>query len=446
MITVREWSMDKEVTCIEDTVLYLLKKVGQKFPSIVFKNTRECEQFCVRKVHYFKSDVVFTYVHFNQQGEVMSVPKSFLKKEIFERHADDKGSLDTGTVRFLLLNESWDNHARFLPVEETDVEQHTQKVKLGTLVKALCKEVDSDTVSLFCDAVADEIKLMFANRYEVSVSDKPSDIYTMKSSFKSCMVDCRAERFELYDIVPTIKIAYISNGGILRARALLHESTYYKKPIRIMDRIYYTDSTYLAAMKKWAINNGYWYKTKQSLNWNEFTNGQGAIKKFSSMKMKAGDVVHKFIEVPYVDTFHKLITDEDGNMCLGMERARGKHIADIRYASSRHIPQILMDNTAKHCRNCNELNRDSSIVTLTGFDRFTGKERKIEVCKTCAEDAMLCPRCGEYHIWKNEYASIKGMANHMNTYSGDKYEEWGGRVCTKCMLELFEEEKTKRAA
>ena len=133
MITVREWSMDKEVTCIEDTVLYLLKKVGQKFPSIVFKSTRECEQFCVRKVHYFKSDVVFTYVHFNQQGEVMSVPKSFLKKEIFERHADDEGLLDTGTVRFLLLNESWDNHARFLPVEEADVEQHTQKVKLGTL-------------------------------------------------------------------------------------------------------------------------------------------------------------------------------------------------------------------------------------------------------------------------------------------------------------------------
>lgn len=446
LITVREWDTDKKVTCIDDTLLYLLRKVGQKFPSIVFKDMNECDLHCVRKVHYFKSNASFTYLHFNQNGDVVCVSKSYMKNEVFKRYADEDGTVNSKSTRFLVMDEAWNSHARFLPMEEEEIEQHEQKIKLGTLINSVCMNIESDMASLYCDALADEIKLMFANKYDVQVSDKPSEIYTMKSSFKSCMVDCRNERFELYDIVPTIKIAYIANGSVLRARALIHESTYYKKPIKIMDRIYYTDSTYLAAMKKWAIENGYWYKTKQAIDWSEFTDGQGNVKKFHSMRMKAGDILHRFIEVPYVDTFHKLLSDEKGEIYLGMERARGKHIVDMRYASSRNIPTVLMDKEAKNCSNCGTLNREHSIVTLTGFDRYHGQSTHVKMCTTCANDAMLCPRCKEHYIWKTEYDSIKGMANYMNTYSGNKYEQWGGRVCAKCMQEILEEERMRKMA
>lgn len=444
-ISAQEWKIDNSVTCIDDTLLRLIRKVGQKFPDIKFKDMVECDAHCVRRVSYFKSKVAFTYIHFNSEGDIMSVNKSYMKDEVFNRYADEEGHIDTESTRYILMNDSWRSHARFLPVDEEELNQHSQRVKLGTFIKALCELVGFDTLSLFCDTLADEIKMMYANKYEVKVSDTPSDIYTMHSTFKSCMTECRRERFEIYDLVPSIKIAYIANGDVLRARALLHESTYYRKPIKLMDRIYYTDSMYLAAMKKWAVENGYWYKTKQSIDWNDFTDGQGRTKKFFSMRIPVGlDIYHKFIEVPYIDTFYKLLM-EDGETYLGMPRAKGKHILDIRYASSRQIPYILKDMDAISCGNCGDLYRKHDIVSLIGYDRYAKVDREVIVCKTCAKSAMLCPRCGKHHVWKTPADSVRSLVSYMHTYDGNVYKQWG-RVCAKCMEEVTTEERMKRAA
>ena len=404
-IGINEWNYNKKVTCISFGALATIKKAlddnADKFPSLKIKELSICSPHIVKKVYYYPSDISFTYLHLDREGQFRALTKGFMRTEIFQRYAalvDGKYRINPNSAAFMLMENNWTDHVRALPSDE-DIEARSIKIKVGAAVKSLLQEgAKEQEIALFCDLLMEEIKLAYANRYEVEVSDKPSTIYAMHSAFRSCMTDKRQETFEIYDAVPGIKIAYIKSQDVLWARALLHESTYYRKPIKLMDRIYFADSYYLAAMKKFAKDNGYWYKTAQALDWDEYTDGFGNKKRFSGLKIPTGDILHKFLCAPYIDTFYNLI-EKNGKVYLGMRKAVGHKLAYIRLAAARNIPNILLDESAKACYICGELHREKDLHIVPGFDKLSLTKRDIHICKRCLWKVEPCNKCHDLYVY-----------------------------------------------
>lgn len=404
-IGINEWDYNKKVTCISLGALTTIKKAlddnADKFPSLKIKELSICSPHIVKKVYYYPSDIAFTYLHLDREGQFRALTKGFMRTEIFQRYAalvDGKYRINPNSAAFMLMENNWTDHVRALPSDE-DIEARSIKIKVGAAVKSLLQGgAKEQEIALFCDLLMEEIKLAYANRYEVEVSDKPSAIYAMHSAFRSCMTDKRQETFEIYDAVPGIKIAYIKSQDLLWARALLHESTYYRKPIKLMDRIYFADSYYLAAMKKFAKDNGYWYKTAQALDWDEYTDGFGNKKRFSGLKIPTGDILHKFLCAPYIDTFYNLI-EKNGKVYLGMRKAVGHKLAYIRLAAARHIPNILLDESAKACYICGELHREKDLHIVPGFDKLSLTKRDIHICKRCLWKVEPCNKCHDLYVY-----------------------------------------------
>lgn len=404
-ISINEWNYNKEVTCISFGALAMIKKAlddnADKFPSLKIKELSLCSPHFAKKVYYYSSDIAFTYLHLDKEGQFKALTKNFMRTEVFQRYAalaDGRYRINPDSAAFILLENSWADHVRALPSDE-DIEAKSIKVKVGAAVKSLLQEgAKEQEIALFCDLLMEEVRLAYANRYEVEVSDKPSAIYAMHSAFRSCMTDKRQETFEIYDAIPGIKIAYIKSQNLLWARALLHESTYYRKPIKIMDRIYFADSYYLAAMKRFAKDNGYWYKTAQALDWEEYTDGFGNKKRFAGLRIPTGDILHKFLCAPYIDTFYNLI-EKDGKIYLGMRKAVGHKLAYIRLAAARHIPNILLDESAKACYICGELHRKKDLHIVPGFDKLSLTKRDILICKQCLWKVEPCKVCHELYVY-----------------------------------------------
>ena len=442
--TIDEWRMNTPSFCIDENVALVIKKVlNEHFSHLCVP----IHYFDEVNWHYFESDCAFTCVRFDDDGMLCATPKSVVKKQIFMEFS----SIDQYGQRRLCVPEArvqmyWKRHAdRMIGTNEP-----TTPVKWGKMVKEILKGVEDVELSLICDKLAEKAREIMAKQYKVQVSNTPSEVYIMPSDFKSCMIGLSKEKFLIYDDIAATSIAYIvGEDNLLKARALLHETTYYKKPMKIMDRIYYHDSYYLAAMVKWANEHGYWHKTRQAMDWYHFTNSKGEMKVFRSLRIPAPNIKHRYIDTPYIDTFCKLCVDKNEEIYLAMKGARPYRAAGLLQTyNRRNVLPLLQDLDAKYCENCHALHRKENIEYYLAYDAYREISAKCPVCKSCAKNLIKCPVCGEHYVWNN----LSGGHGYFGRYTfskninGDVYTVV---TCGKCrtekaaLLEVLPEEMWK---
>ena len=425
---VEDFVLKTPTFCLHNNVLNIINRVvydgsDTQITDSFIKNRMLTCMNSLGEFYYYQGTIPFTYVHITDDGELKQVSKTYFRKQILTNFSKD-GYL---TLSDANTQEKWDYHANFTG---TDVQEKARPMKWGTLMKVMCPNMDAKTLSLFCDKLADKTKELMELNWSVQVHDKPSEIYTLESMFASCMVDQDKEKFLIYDDLPSTSIAYIvDDKNVLQARALLHNTTYRRNPIKIMDRIYFRDSYCLAAMRKWAKEHGYWYKTKQSMNWNTFTNKNGEVKEFRSLVLPAAGLEHKYIQLPYIDTFCKLGVDRHGNLCLGVKGSRqNRYIATLQYYNRTHIPNIMLDLEAKYCPECDKLTRRANLRTYLGYNVGTHQDEELALCKVCASKLMLCPVCKKHYIYKHQ----KWRASKLFLSTGVKNGDEEYRICYSC--------------
>lgn len=176
-------------------------------------------------------------------------------------------------------------------------------------------EFTQDEISVIAGDIADRLRELYHKDDTdiVSVSSYPSEIYTLPTneSMESCMIDMDQRFFSLYDDMTDTGIAYIVQDGELVARALLHNRVLDENTgevYKIMDRIYYADSDYLAIMKLWAKENGYLRKESQSANIYEFIAPNGELKHLDNISIACNLRKYQYRFAPYMDTFFLLDT------------------------------------------------------------------------------------------------------------------------------------------
>jgi hypothetical protein len=100
-------------------------------------------------------------------------------------------------------------------------------------------------------------------------------------------------------------LVMVDNNSKLIGRTLLWSNS----DVKIMDRIYtIDDESYQYHFKKWADDNGYWYKKEQKWNNTLFFESKGkTIYKEISFQLKN----YKLVHYPYMDTF-KFLNKNDG--------------------------------------------------------------------------------------------------------------------------------------
>ena len=452
--TFEEFNIETSSFCADDNVMLVIKRtLESNFSEIAIPYHFYDEV----KWHYFPSECSFTCVHFDDDGKLQAIPKSAIKKQMFMEFStpcsDGHRRLCHSLERVQMY---WRRHGDYTHWQShKDMEM---PVKWGKIMKEILPNTDSDEMSLICDALAAKAREILSKHYDVQVSSKPSEIYTMPSDFKSCMIGLNKEKFLIYDDIEATSIAYIvGEDNMLKARALLYNTTFYKKPMKIMDRIYYHDSYYLAAMVKWANEHGYWHKTRQSMDWYQFINAKGEVKSFRSLRIPAPNIRHRYIDTPYIDTFCKVGLNKDDELCLTMKGARPHKVVGVLQAyNRRHVPYLLQDMEAVHCSNCNGLHRKENITMYLGYDGYRNADRPTPVCKSCAKNLVLCPMCGKHYIWNNlsGYGSYFGRYTMERQYGDSRYIM---AVCGHCFHELdkatdtlvaamFEEHGKKKAA
>lgn len=410
--------------CVHSNVLNIINRVVVNDHGTYkdqFKEVRILPCICaLGEYFYYRGTIPFTYVHIDDKGILLQVSKAYFRKQILKKFST---VLPDGTSRLTrrdeMVQEKWDYHGNFA---EDKVEEEARPVKWGTLMKALCPNIDEKTLSLLCDKLADKTKELMDLNYSVQVHDKPSEIYTLESMFSSCMTGQDKEKFLIYDDLPSTSIAYIvDENNVLQARALLHDALYKRQPIKIMDRIYFRDSYCLAAMKRWALDHGYWHKTQQSLDWNTFTNKEGEVKSFRALRLPAADLADRYIALPYIDTFCKLGYDAQGRLHLGAKGSRqNPHIAVLQHYSRSVIPTILLDKKARRCPECDKLTRAANLRWRLGYNTQLHVDEKSFLCSTCASKLELCPVCKKHYIytdakWHNHKAFLGVQIKNIDT-------------------------------
>jgi hypothetical protein len=135
----------------------------------------------------------------------------------------------------------------------------------------------------------------------------------------SCMADVSEDYFDIYTQNPQVSlvILYGDEGNILedkykasliKGRALLWECEIDGEKATFMDRIYTANDSDTDLFKQFAEKNGWWYKSSQSMEPNEyFTDGN--TKKRARIIVKLNDADWR--EYPYCDTMCYIFTDRN---------------------------------------------------------------------------------------------------------------------------------------
>lgn len=96
----------------------------------------------------------------------------------------------------------------------------------------------------------------------------------------------------------------------IKGRAILWDCEINGKSVRFMDRIYTTQDSDVELFKQYAVKNGWWYKTKQSMNSREdVTDGTSKIS--APVTVCRVDMADPSGYYPYMDTLY-FINTEDG--------------------------------------------------------------------------------------------------------------------------------------
>lgn len=303
-----------------------------------------------------------------------------------------------------------------------------------------------DNIEVFAGYLQDALYISNENM-NVWISKYPSSIYTMQhdESITSCMIrtdenDVRDEYFDIYDKIPTCRIAVISQEDeygdeIVMARALLWDEVTVnagQEKIKIMDRIYFASNRYLSAMERWAKDNGYHRKVRQALDVHEFyppDSMNPVILKNISVDVGFKFEPNMFRFVPYVDTFQyvkknytvmssfdwgsiRLIdTDGDGDW---LTYGTHDHCCECWEELDKDHFEHKGDHYCNSCRNrhftkcelCKEYIPDRNIR----LEDVDGEE--MSVCEECLDDLHWCSYTHGYWHYSNTVT--------VTTITGDK--------------------------
>jgi hypothetical protein len=189
-------------------------------------------------------------------------------------------------------------------------------IKPGAFVGKLFKNIPQREVEIFSQLFKNiQTKIEF--KFEV-ISGRDILHYYHKNSYydeygslgNSCMkYDQCQDYLDLYtkNNKQISMLVLLSNNSKLIGRALLWN----QDDIKLMDRIYtIDDERYQYHFKKWADDNGYWYKKEQKWNNSLFFESNGKpIYKEITLKLDYFD----FYKFPYMDTF-KFLDTSDGTI------------------------------------------------------------------------------------------------------------------------------------
>jgi len=178
------------------------------------------------------------------------------------------------------------------------------RVKAGKFIKMIDPKLTEAQVSILASDICDLARLYDASSGDVKVSGEYFDtIYTISATFNSCMQGKGSGYFELYKRMSQCRIAYIeSEDGYLLGRALLWDEVFTERGsmVKIMDRVYANNPETEAALKKWAVENGYLYKDVKG----QFSNGERSLELNLYVDLSEQDIKPEDMELlPYMDTF-----------------------------------------------------------------------------------------------------------------------------------------------
>lgn len=136
----------------------------------------------------------------------------------------------------------------------------------------------------------------------------------------SCMAHSDSNYFDIYSRNKQVKlvILYGDNGTLtpegdfksnkIKGRALLWELTMDGSPVTFMDRIYTVNDSDTDLFKEFAQQNGWWYKSRQSMEQDEdFTDGKTTKRALLVADLDKTD----FDKYPYTDTLSFINTNDD---------------------------------------------------------------------------------------------------------------------------------------
>lgn len=200
-------------------------------------------------------------------------------------------------------------------------------VNIGKLVRAILKASDFTFNDKELETFVNIYKSTFdfmkdsSKRFDI-VSGRDISYWYDKNNYYgeggtlngSCMAEAPKSYFSIYMDNPEIKlvILYDDNGKInsdgkytsdkIKGRAILWNCKLNSTKIKFLDRIYTTQDSDVELFKKFAQENGWWYKTRQTYGDEPITDGSSF--KNSTLIADLSSVDH--YQYPYMDTLYNL--------------------------------------------------------------------------------------------------------------------------------------------
>lgn len=180
-------------------------------------------------------------------------------------------------------------------------------MKAGKFLKMVDPSLTEKQISILASDIVDLARLYDAKSDKVQVTDE-FEPYNQKAALNSCMQGKDSRFFEIYRKLPQCRLAYIeSEDGFLLARAIIWDEVHTAdgKTIRIMDRIYANNVENNVILQRWAVDNGYLFKTQPGM----FSDGKG-IHHHEDIYIDLSEfnVVPEDMEyLPYMDTFRHYV-------------------------------------------------------------------------------------------------------------------------------------------
>ena len=176
-------------------------------------------------------------------------------------------------------------------------------VKAGKFLKMIDPALTEQQISILASDICDLARLYDATSKEVKVSGIDfATIYTMSATFSSCMQGKPSNYFELYKRLSQCRIAYIeSDEGYLLGRALLWDEALTERGsiVKIMDRIYSNNAQTHAALQRWAVENGYLFRSQTG----KYSNGERTLELNLYIDLSEDIKPEEMESLPYMDTF-----------------------------------------------------------------------------------------------------------------------------------------------
>lgn len=167
------------------------------------------------------------------------------------------------------------------------------RIKLGKILKAITELKDHEI-----EVVVSEWKKQYiVDTSIVEISEDVGEVYSYSSVGNSCMANKDEDWFDIYKDIGS-KIAFISTGINLHARALLHtlKDIDNGTEVNVIDRIFFDTERDKLTLQRWAKDNGY-----------------TPVSDFDNTTLISSPTRDYYDNVPYVDNIYKVLKDETTN-------------------------------------------------------------------------------------------------------------------------------------